>query len=358
MHVNHDGKEGLKMGRKNKSYSKDLHRQAYEKLTGMQAFGQSKKEAVADGTEKDKIFSYNTYQTYWKHTKYFIKWIQEKYPDCTTLKAARRHVNEWLQSRVDQVDEKGQHLSAWTIQTEAAALNKLYQIDKADPDRFQPPKRLRSEIKRSRVATARDRHFSVTNNDELIKFCRGTGCRRAVLEKLEGRDLWSRKEMDEKISSLEAKGNLSPKEIKHLATLKDAIEIFPQQDYFLHHRCDKNGRYRFAPIIGPEKDKIIDRMRNTGQREKVWQYVNSNADIHGYRADYATALYKLYARPVKDIPYDRINKGSGKRYKSDVYICRGDEAGRKLDRRAMRICSKALGHNRVSVVATNYLRGI
>ena len=168
------GKEAA-VGRRNKSYSKDLHQQAYDKLTGMQAFGQSKKEAVADGTEKDKIFSYNTYQTYWKHTKYFIKWIQEKHPECTTLKAARRHVNEWLQSRVDQVDEKGQHLSAWTIQTEAAALNKLYQIDKADPNRFQPPKRNRSDIKRSRVKTARDAHFSVTNNDELIRFCRGTG---------------------------------------------------------------------------------------------------------------------------------------------------------------------------------------
>ena len=74
------GKEAA-VGRRNKSYSKDLHQQAYDKLTGMQAFGQSKKEAVADGTEKDKIFSYNTYQTYWKHTKYFIKWIQEKHPD-------------------------------------------------------------------------------------------------------------------------------------------------------------------------------------------------------------------------------------------------------------------------------------
>lgn len=44
------------MGRKNKSYSKDLHQQAYEKLTGMQHFGESKKAAVEDGTEKDKIF--------------------------------------------------------------------------------------------------------------------------------------------------------------------------------------------------------------------------------------------------------------------------------------------------------------
>ena len=82
------------MGRRNKSYSKDLHQQAYDRLTGMQAFGESKKEAVANGTEKEKIFSFNTYKSYWKHTKYFIKYIKEKHPECTTLKSAKKHANE------------------------------------------------------------------------------------------------------------------------------------------------------------------------------------------------------------------------------------------------------------------------
>ena len=35
------------MGRRNKAYVKDLHQQAYDQLTGMQAFGQSKTEAMA-----------------------------------------------------------------------------------------------------------------------------------------------------------------------------------------------------------------------------------------------------------------------------------------------------------------------
>ena len=30
----------------------------------------------------------------------------------------------------------------------------------------------------------------------------------------------------------------------------------------------------------------------------------------------------------------------------------------KLDKAAMLICSKALGHNRISVVADNYIRGL
>ena len=82
------------MGRKNKAYFKDLHQQAYDRLTGMQAFGESKKEAVANGTEKDKIFAFNTYKSYWKHTKYFIKYIKEKHPECTTLKSAKKYANE------------------------------------------------------------------------------------------------------------------------------------------------------------------------------------------------------------------------------------------------------------------------
>ena len=48
------------MGRKNKAYYKDLHQQAYERLHGMLSFGESKKEAVANGTNQEKIFSFNT----------------------------------------------------------------------------------------------------------------------------------------------------------------------------------------------------------------------------------------------------------------------------------------------------------
>lgn len=90
----------------------------------MQAFGESKREAKDTETDREKIFSCSTYQAYWKHTKYFIKYIQANHPDCTTLKSAKKYVNEWLQVRAEQ------GLSAWTVQLEAKALGKLYR-DKA-----------------------------------------------------------------------------------------------------------------------------------------------------------------------------------------------------------------------------------
>lgn len=65
--------------------------------------------------------------------KYFIKYIQEKHPECTTLKSAKKYVNEWLQARTDQ------GLSAWTIQLEAKAMGKLYGISPDDENYFKPP---------------------------------------------------------------------------------------------------------------------------------------------------------------------------------------------------------------------------
>lgn len=202
------------MGRRNKAYSKDLHQQAYERFKGMHAFGESKKAAVAEGTERDKIFSYNTYKSYWKHTKYFIKYIKENHPECTTLKSARKYVNEWLQVRVDQ------GLSAWTVQLEAKALGKLYGIQPDNENYFKPPKRNREDIKRSRG----DRHFSKTNNDELIKFCQGTGLRRSELEELRGKDLVTREQIEMEIARLEAipESRRTPIAQNRLRTLQDA----------------------------------------------------------------------------------------------------------------------------------------
>lgn len=348
------------MGRKNKEYFKDMHQQAYDKLTGMQVFGDSKKEDMKYDREHDtdtvsgKIYSFSTYKTYWKHTKYFISWMKQEHPDVTTLKKAEKFVPEWLQTRVDA------GLSAWTVQTEAAALNKLYGIKADDPKRFQPPKRNREDIKRSRTDAVRDKHFSVTNNNELIKFCKGTGLRRAGMESIKGKDLMTRDQIESEIKRIEAipADKRTATEQTRLMICKDTrIFTDPGQVYFVHTK-EKGGRERISPIIGPHTEQIVARFKATDPEEKVWQHVSKNADVHGYRGDYATTMYKAYARKIEDIPYDRVNKGTGKRFQSEVYTCRKDESGKKLDKHAMLVCSKALGHNRIEVVANNYIRGL
>lgn len=223
---------------------------------------------------------------------------------------------------------------------------------------FKPPKRNREDIKRSRGDRVRDRHFSEENNDELVKFCKGTGLRRSELMELRGKDLVTRAQIEDEIARLNAlpAGERSAAADKRLEMLQDT-RLF-DEEYFTHVRNGKGGRERLSPIIGRFAGQIIGRIRETPAEEKVWQYVNTNADIHGYRAEYATAIYKTHARPIQDIPYDRVHRGTGRRYQSEVYTCRKDEAGKKLDKAAMLVCSKALGHNRISVVADNYIRGL
>ncbi|WP_147568176.1 hypothetical protein [Christensenella intestinihominis] len=66
-------------------------------------------------------------------------------------------------------------------------------------------------------------------------------------------------------------------------------------------------------------------------------------DAHGYRRDYVSAFYRIMERPMDGL--DRKEK----------YYCRRDKKGIVYDRQAMLYVSRQLGHNRVSVIAGNYL---
>lgn len=308
----------------------------------MLSFGESKSEAKRNGSTQNKIFARSTYRTYWKHIKYFIAYINKNHPGCKTLKKARKYVPEWLKER----EEQG--LSAWTIQTEAKALNKLFQIDPSDKDYYDPPKRHRSDIKRSRLPAIRDKHFSEANNYEFVCFCKGLGPRRSEVSKIKGKDLYSREQIKKELDD-------EPFLASRADALRDAL-LF-DNEYFIHI-IGKGGRERFSPILREYENMIVARMKATPPESKVWQDVPSNADIHSYRSEYATAIYRKYARDIDSIPFDAINKGTGRKYQSEVYICRKDEQGKKLDKKAMLMTSKALAHNRIEIVANNYIRGL
>lgn len=85
-------------------------------------------------------------------------------------------------------------------------------------------------------------------------------------------------------------------------------------------------------------------MKNTPSNSLVFGKVNTRAPIHKYRSMYATNLYNSLKRDIKDIP------------KEDRYVCRKDLKGRVYDKKAMQIVSRALGHERIDVIAGHYLR--
>lgn len=342
------------MGHKKKnSDNRDLHQQAYDRLQRMQHFGDSKTEDKKydrehdTDTVSDKIYSFSTYKTYWKHIKYFLGYVRNHYPECKKLDKAQKYVAEWLQTRVDEGK------SAWTIQTEAAALDKLYGIKKDDPQRFQPPRRKKEDIVRSRGIKVRDAHFSEKKNEELVNFCKGCGFRRNVLEKLKGNDLYDRDRIENALEEAKMYGDQSM-----IKACTDAMVTFPDKEYFILHRKDKGGKTRLSPVVGPYTDKIIQRMKDTKPDDLVWQYVSRNCDVHGYRSDYATYLYKEYARPMEELNFENKIKCSDGKYRSEIYVCRGDEKGKKLDRRAIGVISIALGHNREDTAISNYIRNL
>lgn len=332
----------------------------YTRLTEMlrKGEGRSKRRDKKNKNDRDKIYSFSTYQNYWKQCKKFALYVMENHPEVTTLKAARKYVREYMQYRIDKGGPRGRPLSAFSITLDRQALNKLYGITPDDKDFFITPRRRRVDIKRSRVPVAADKYFNENNNRELVNFCRATGCRRNVLSKLKGSDLFHSNDMRIELARLKNKDNLAPEEEKRIKELGEALDTFPEQDYFLYHHRDKGGKNRFSPIIGKYKNDVINRINETAPEEKVWKAVPLYADIHSYRADYANDIYRMFARPIEAIPFDKRNKGSKKWYQSGVYCCRSDEKGKRYDREAMLKASRALGHNRVEVVASSYLRGI
>lgn len=341
------------MGHKKKASSYNLHKQAYDRLTGMMSFGDSRREDKisdrANGTDTaaKKIYSFKTYSTYWEHVKYFIKWIGVNHPEVRLLDDAKQYVPEWLRTRVE-----GDY-SPYSIDTDAAALTKLYGMEIDDPDRFRTPTRSKTEITRSRGTKANDKNFSEEKNEELVNFCKACGPRRNVLEKLKGDDLYSRARVEETLAEARSEGD---EEMIHVCT--DALGTFPDKEWFILHRNDKGGKSRIAPIVGPHLEDAVRRMRETASDKYVWGYVNKNCDVHSYRSDYATFIYKEYARPIEDLKFENKIRCADGQFRSEIYVCRGDEAGKKLDRKAIGIISIALGHNREDTAIANYIRNL
>lgn len=273
--------------------------------------GRSKHQDKIDGEDHKYIYTWKTYQAYMKHCCYFVKWCKENY-GCKTLKECRQYVPEWIESR--------RSLSASTQKLEVAALSKLYRCRHSRGQKpfkdVETDTRRRADIKRSRGDAVRDKHFSERNNADLVIFCRCTGLRRAELQDLRYDDF----------RLMAPDGSAEP-----------GLYV---------HRSTKGGRVRRINFVG-SKDEIAlccDIMSKGNGLAKVWGKVHSGADIHSYRADYATKVYQMYARPVATLKHD------------EIYYCRGDRKGTWLDKKAMFVASKALGHNRISIIASNYLR--
>lgn len=285
-----------------KNKAPTLIRQIDQSLHSRLAIGRSKRPDKADGSFRRYIYSWQTYRSYMKQLGLFARWCKKTH-NARYLKECRQYVKEYMETRFK--------LSIWTQKLDLAALQKLYQEYPKAPEKpfgveLQP--RLRQDIKRSRQQAIRDADFSKSNNMNLITFCRCTGLRRSELQELYGSDL-----------------------------TEDGLQLHVT-------RNTKGGRWRMAPIVGTTDEiAMVQRMCKAAGDSRVWPHVPSSADIHSYRADYCQRVYLKHARSIDQIPA------------GDRYYCRGDRKGLILDKSAMLEASRALGHNRIDVIASHYL---
>ena len=329
-----------------------LDQQAFVKLNEMLKAGEghSRHEDKLTGADKGRIYSFKSFNTYRQSIGYFIDWLEVFHPEVETMKNARKYAGDWLESL------EGRY-SADTLHTRKSAINKYYGISPTDPDYYTPPVRHRESITRSRLRTKTDAHFSEKNNALLISCCKCVGLRREGMEHMKPEDLFDTEMLKAERRRIEAipEKDRTKKDAKLLECISKIYVFEGIPEYYIFTK-EKGGKYRLAPLIGPKEDidAFVEKINSTAKGHRVWGKITKNCDVHSYRAEYAARVYRLYARPIEEIPYDAVNKGSGKRYQSEVYVCRGDQAGKKFDKRAMLKCEIALGHETLHTFASHY----
>lgn len=276
------------------------------------AFGESKHKYK--GTEApDYIFSFGTAKAYLHECISFCAWCKAKH-GAKTIADCRPFVYAWLHSIRK---ENGQEYSPYSLALKASAVAKLYGIKKPVT-----PQRKRENIVRSRGEKNMDKRFSESLHADLVAFMRSTGLRRSELLSLRGNQIISK-----------------------------------EGQYFISIQGNqaKGGKHRAVPIINDTETVV--RMMAAAGNEKVFKSIPSSCDVHSYRGEYAVSLYRLYARSFDICRIVPFRTDKGRVYPDSVYVCRKDKAGIWYDRRALQIVSRALGHNRLDVVAGNYLDG-
>lgn len=297
------------MGYKNK---KSLILLVKEELDSKLAIGSSKQQAKISGTYRQYIYSWGTYRTYLQQCCQFARWCKAAAKEDGSRQP--RSLEDCRQYVIQYIEHLQQNeYSAYTQKLVLSALCKLYSEYPAEGHPFDlqemPGARHRADITRSRETVIRDAHFSEENNRDIVTFCKCTGLRRAELQQIRGVDL------DVNTNTL------------------------------MVYRGTKGGRIRMVPVTGsPEELETVRHLATAAGNDKIFEHISSAMDVHHYRSVYCQRVYDQYNRPLEQIP------------PADRYYCRNDKKDVVYDKKAMLQASRALGHNRISVIAGHYLQ--
>lgn len=264
--------------------------------------GSKRSKDKAEADTKNKIYSKATFETYKQQFRHFADWLEKAHPEAFTLEDARGFVDEYLRHLIEL------ERSAYSISTAKAAIAKIMGVEATQF--IATPPRLRADIKRSRGVVERDKHISDKKEEELARFTSATGLRRKEMTMIRAEDLFFEN----------------------------------GQAYLNVDKGTKGGKSRVAKIVGKTEAETKEIVKWIQSKEgRLFYKLSSNYDNHYYRATYANRLYNQLKRDIADIPTE------------DKYIMRKERAGEVYDKQAMLQVSRALGHNRISVIAQSYL---
>lgn len=160
-----------------------LKGQILYRLDSMKAYGESKhedKKLNGGKPAKDKMYGYGSMITYKGVGVRFAKWAKEH--GCRTLDDAKPLISQYLRERID----KG--LKADTINKDASALEKIFQIERYELGVELPPRR-RADVTLHRSKDTWKGHFSETRNRDLVDLCLATGMRRCEILRMRPDDV-------------------------------------------------------------------------------------------------------------------------------------------------------------------------
>lgn len=264
--------------------------------------GSKRSKDKAEADTKNKIYSKATFETYKQQFRHFADWLEKAHPEAFTLEDARGFVDEYLRHLIEL------ERSAYSISTAKAAIAKIMGVEATQF--IATPPRLRADIKRSRGVAERDKHISDKKEEELARFTSATGLRRKEMTMIRAEDLFFEN----------------------------------GQAYLNINKGTKGGKPRVAKILGKTEEETKDIVKWIQSKEgRLFYKLSSNYDNHYYRATYANRLYNQLKRDIADIPTQ------------ERYVMRKERAGEIYDKQAMLQVSRALGHNRISVIAQSYL---
>lgn len=288
--------------RKNKQKKKNKKQQVIEKAVKMYSPGRSKHQDKAQNGGKPLrgiIYSVNELKAVISCGIRFVVCVEETVEPVALLEDCRRYVPAYLEKRI------ADGMAADTIHTEASNLAKLYGCAMADFGVKLPP-RLRGKFVKNRSMTWR-KYYNPKNHPELELVCDAFGVRRCEVQRIVPQQVKRRADGSVYLVAVRGKGG-KIRDIDAYPPLADAAWALAQQ-------AIEEGWSHLVPYK-PQ----------------------SHAPMHQRRGIYAWSVYLLYARPIEDVPYE------------ERYYCRRDMAGIVLDKQAMWIVAKNLGHERLNVV--------